>query len=334
MFNALLRPIRLLNREKYLPFIYPLVMPILNFLALKVPVYTYKDLGVYLLSVTCFQVALIIVIQKILYTTTYKEPVKWLIAFVLGCITLFIFLFTELNFFHFIAPINPNKVLFSMRTALSIPLLIALIASIKSAAERKRLVIDNKMLENENAQAQLNLLLQQINPHFLFNCLTVLQAMARSKDERTDAFIEKLGDVYRQTLKTDKGTVTLKEELDFFNAYMYLMGLRQEKAIFVDVQVSDEALTHRLPVFSLQLLAENCIKHNIVSASKPLTIRLYQKNPKSLTLENNLQPKFVKNESFGIGIKNLKKRYVLEGIANGMQIEKSETMYSTTIKLF
>ena len=158
--------------------------------------------------------------------------------------------------------------------------------------------------------------------------------MVRSKDARTEDFVLKLGDVFRQTLKTETGTVTCKEELDFFKAYMYLMTLRQENAIFVDVQVSDEALTYRLPSFALQLLAENCIKHNIVSTAKPLSIRLYQKDPKSLTMSNNYQPKAVQSESFGIGINNIKKRYALEGISHGVQIEQNETFYSTTLKLF
>jgi LytS/YehU family sensor histidine kinase len=177
-------------------------------------------------------------------------------------------------------------------------------------------------------------LLQQINPHFLFNSFTVLQAMVRSKDTRTEEFVLKLEDVFKQTLKTEKGTVTLQEELDFFNSYMYLMDLRQENAFVVDIQVAEEALAYRLPSFALQLLAENCIKHNVASASRPLSIRLYQKDPKSLTIANNYQPKSAAIESFGIGIENIKKRYRLEGVQQGVLIEQNETTYSTTIKLF
>jgi two-component system, LytTR family, sensor kinase len=323
------------NREKYLPYIYPLLMPILTLYAFRIPVHSLQDALRYWLFTGFLQFILLVVIQKTIYSTPYKQPIRWLIASCVGTIIIFFYFWGEHNFFHFTAQFAyPQKWLPVMRTSLNIPILIALVESIKSAAERKRILIDNLMLENENAKAQLNLLLQQINPHFLFNCLTVLQGMVRAEDSRTEAFIIKLGDVYRQTLKKDKGTVTLQEELDFFNAYMYLMGLRQQNAVFVDVQVSDEALVYHLPVFSLQLLAENCIKHNIVSLSKPLTIRLYQKDAKSLTIENNYQPKTQKKESFGIGINNLKKRYALAGIVKGVQIEQNETMYSTTIKLF
>ncbi len=322
------------NLEKYLPFLYPLLMPIITLFAFKIPFQTFENALWYWLFTGFIDFIILVLVQKAVYSTAYSKTIRWLIVCVIGWLFILVYLFLEYNIFHFTAAFRqPNTWFTALKTSLNIPILIALIESIKSAAERKRIHIDNIALENENAKAQFNLLLQQINPHFLFNCLTVLQAMARKKDVRTEEFIVKLGDVYRQTLKTDKGMVTLKEELDFFNAYMYLMTLRQEEAIFVEVQVSDESLAYRLPAFSLQLLAENCIKHNIVSEAKPLYVRLYQKDPKTLTISNNYQPKTVKSESFNIGIKNLKKRYALEGIAEGVQIEQNEKIYSTTIKL-
>jgi two-component system, LytTR family, sensor kinase len=323
------------NKEKYLPYFYPLLMPIFTAFTTQMPVLTFHDLLKHWLFTGFIQIVLLILVQKAVYSTAYNKPVRWLIVSFVGGLVILFLVFLVLPFFQIkIIFVSTNKWIVAMRLVLNIPVLIALLESIKSAAERKRIHIDNVALENENAKAQFNLLLQQINPHFLFNCFTVLQAMVRSKDTRTEAFIIKLAEVYRQSLKTETGTVTLKEELDFFNAYMFLMTLRQEEAIFVDVQVSDESLAYRLPAFSLQLLAENCIKHNIVSEANPLHIRLYQKDPKTLTISNNFQPKAVKNESFNIGIKNLKKRYALEGILQGVQIENTETIYSTTIKLF
>jgi two-component system, LytTR family, sensor kinase len=323
------------NRGKYLPFLYPLLMPIITLFAFKIPFQTFEDALRYWLFTGFLHFIVLVLVQKAVYSTAYTKIVRWLIVYVIGWLFILVYLFLEYNFFHFTVTFrHQNMWVTAFRTSQNIPILIALVESIKSAAERKRINIDNIALENENAKAQFNLLLQQINPHFLFNCFTVLQAMVRSKDTRTEAFIVKLADVYRQSLKTDKGTVTLQEELDFFNAYMFLMTLRQENSIFMDVQVSDESLAYHLPAFSLQLLAENCIKHNIVSEAKPLSIRLYQKDLKSLTISNNYQPKAIKNESFGIGIENLKKRYALEGIVQGVHIEKNETVYSTTIKLF
>jgi sensor histidine kinase YesM len=323
------------NREKYLPYLFPLIMPIVFRIITPLTIPTFQDTLRFLLFTGFLQFILLALIQKIIYTTAYKQPISWFIASIIGILVVFTYYFLEYKVFHLTTRFTTvNKWIPVMRTLVAIPILITLVESTKSAAERKRILIDNKILENENAKAQLNILLQQINPHFLFNCFTVLQAMVRSKDTRTEEFVLKLEDVFQETLKTETGTATLQEELDFFNSYMYLMDLRQENAFLVDVQVSEEALAYRLPSFALQLLAENCIKHNVVSASKPLSIRLYQKEPKSLTIENNYQPKPVKNESFGIGIENLKKRYRLEGIQNGIVIEQNETTYSTTIKLF
>jgi two-component system, LytTR family, sensor kinase len=322
------------NRERYLPYFYPLTMPILLRYASPIPISSFQDALRFYLFLGLLLIILLVSFQKILYSKVSKQPIRWFIASILGFSIIFGYYFLENNYFHFTARFaNPNKWIPTTRAMLNIPVLIALLESIKSAAERKRIHIDNIALENENAKAQFNLLLQQINPHFLFNCLSVLQAMARSKDKRTEEFIVKLGEVYQQTLKTDKGMVTLKEELDFFNAYMYLMTMRQEEAIFVEVEVPERSLGLHLPAFSLQLLAENCIKHNIVSEANPLFIHLYQKDPKTLTITNNYQPKAIKSESFNIGIKNLKKRYELENIAQGVLIEQTETNYSTTIKL-
>ncbi len=247
----------------------------------------------------------------------------------------FFYLSLEFHVFHLAqGVISPLFLITFLRNLMHIFILITLIGSIKSIKERAKFNSDNISLQTENVKAQFNLLLQQVNPHFLFNSLTTLQAMVRSKDVRTKDFIVKLGDVYRQTLKAEKRTVTLKEELDFFNSYMYLMRLRQEEAIFLEVHVLDASLAYHLPVFSLQLLAENCIKHNIVSKAQPLYIRLYQKDAKSITISNNYQPKALKSESFGIGINNLKKRYALAGIEDGVSIKQDETIYETTIKLF
>jgi two-component system, LytTR family, sensor kinase len=323
------------NKALYYPYLYPILMPLLTMHTIRDNLSSFEDVFRYWAFTGFLQLLHLIFIQKTLYSKSYTKIVRWLIAIIGGLLIIWVYVLLDNHFLQVIEKFRfANNYAHIVRYITGIFLLIAIIEGVKSATERRKLIFNNIMLENENAQAQLNLLLQQINPHFLFNCLTVLQAMARSKDTRTGDFIAKLGDVYHQTLKTDKGTVTLREELDFFHSYMYLMNLRQENAFLVDVQVSDEALSYKLPCFSLQLLAENCVKHNIVSASKPLSIRLYQKDLKSLTIENNYQPKAVKSESFGIGIKNLKKRYALEGIEQGVLIEQTEITYSTTLKLF
>jgi two-component system, LytTR family, sensor kinase len=209
-----------------------------------------------------------------------------------------------------------------------------IIEGIKWTKAREQSKIEHLMLQAENIEAQFNLLIQQVNPDFLIHSLTTFQTMVRTDDPQGDDYILKLADVYRQTLKKERSPVPLQEELAFLRSYLFLMMYGQEEAITFDANVSDESLDYHLPIFSLQLLGENCIKHNVFSKNQPLHIQLFQKDPKSITITNNYQPKAIPTESFGVGIDNLKMRYTLAGIADAVMIEQNETIYSATIKLF
>jgi two-component system, LytTR family, sensor kinase len=209
-----------------------------------------------------------------------------------------------------------------------------IIEAIKWTKAREQSKIENLMLQTENIETQFNLLIQQVNPDFLFHSLTTLQTMVRTNDPQGDDYILKLADVYRQTLKKERSAVSLQEELAFLKSYLFLMMYGQEEAITIDINVSDASSGYHLPVFSLQLLGENCIKHNVFSRAQPLHIHLFQKDPQSITIANNYQPKAFPSESFGVGIENLKMRYALAGIEDAVCIEQNDTTYSTTIKLF
>ena len=158
--------------------------------------------------------------------------------------------------------------------------------------------------------------------------------MVRSHDSQSEEYILRLSDVYRQILQNRESTVvSLQEELEFLQSYIYLMKLRHEDALNFDIHISDESLQLKIPIFSLQLLIENCIKHNIASESKPLYIRLFQNNLNSITISNNYQPKKSENLSFGLGTDNLRARYELLGLKDGVQIMQNDTEYSTTLQL-
>ncbi|MBL7784978.1 MAG: histidine kinase [Chitinophagales bacterium] len=322
------------NEEKYLPFLYPVLMPLLTLNSFKIPVSSAQEALSYWLFTGFIQFILVCVIRKMVYTTTYYPIVRWLIAAFVCVSIIVIYVFLEYNYLHFTkAFANPNPWINVSRYSINIPILIALVESIKAFQERSTFNTNNIQLQSENTKAQFNLLLQQVNPHFLFNSLTTLQAMVRAKDTHTEEFIIKLKEVFQQTLKKEKGTVTLKEELEFFNAYMYLITLRQGSSVMLDVSIANQSLSYQIPTYTLQLLAENCIKHNIASEANPLMILVYQKDPKSVTVANNYQPKKRKVESFGIGISNLKQRYALAGIEDGVLITQDENIYETTVKL-
>ena len=227
------------------------------------------------------------------------------------------------------------QLLFALRFFLAAILIITIIQSLRSAKEREHFRNKNILLQAENLEAQLDQLRQQVNPHFLFNCLSTLLSMVRQNDPQSEEYILKLSDVYRQILqKRESAVVTLGEELEFLKAYIYLLKLRHENALSVEIKIIDESLQYSLPAFALQLLVENCIKHNIVSGAHPLNIQLFQPEVSIIIVSNNFQPKSTTDESFGMGTENLKIRYELLGITDGIKIEQTETDYSTTLKLF
>jgi two-component system, LytTR family, sensor kinase len=210
---------------------------------------------------------------------------------------------------------------------------IIFIESVKWSSEREKAQIENLTLQGENIEAKFKLLREQVNPEFLFQCLTTLQTMVRSDDPQTEGYILKLANVYRQTLRKEQNVVRLREELALLQSYMFLMRYGRENAVSYEVDVSEASLNYQLPVFALQLLGDNCIKHNVFSESQPLHIRIFQKDARSITMTNNYQRNEVP-KAFGIGIEHLEMRYALEGIDNAVFIEKEETTYSATLKLF
>lgn len=153
-----------------------------------------------------------------------------------------------------------------------------------------------------------NALQDQLNPHFLFNTLSVLKSMIRYDPEAAVTFTQNFTDTYRYVLQNrDRITVPLSEELEFIHSYLALHKERLGDALTVEFNLDESLNKHKLPPLSLQLLIENAIKHNIASKGEPLKIKLFT-NGESVCVENNYQPKET-SYSTSKGIKNLIKRY-------------------------
>jgi LytS/YehU family sensor histidine kinase len=166
-----------------------------------------------------------------------------------------------------------------------------------------------EQIRTDNLNAQYELLKQQINPHFLFNSLNTLKSMIDIKDENSGDFVVRLADFYRFTLDNRKmDLIPLKKELAILDAYVFLLTSRFEDGIEFKIDIPEEILNSHIPPFTLQLLCENCIKHNIVSLAHPLVIKLYSEDG-YIIIENNFQPKNIPQESAGIGIENIRERY-------------------------
>ena len=173
----------------------------------------------------------------------------------------------------------------------------------------QQIQLELEKVKSDNLGAQFELLKQQINPHFLFNSLNTLKSMAETKDSETVDFIMKLSDFYRFTLESRKSDlITVQEEMKIIDSYIFLQKARFGDGITLTKELNDDVLKTLIPPFTLQLLVENCIKHNIVSQSKPLHIRIYNSENK-IVIENPVQKKMTTEDSLGIGLDNVKLRY-------------------------
>jgi LytS/YehU family sensor histidine kinase len=186
--------------------------------------------------------------------------------------------------------------------------------------------------EKQQITAQFESLKNQLDPHFLFNSLNVLNGLIEESPKKASMFTTDLSKIYRYVLEQkDKSLVSLQDELTFSRAYLNLLSLRFEAGIQIDLQINAEQHTGCILPLSLQLLIENAIKHNIISVRKPLLLKIYRKN-NYLYVENNLQKKKVLHDHSGIGLKNIQERYAI--LSNlSVHLQETDILFSVGLPI-
>ena len=165
-------------------------------------------------------------------------------------------------------------------------------------------------LQHQNVETELAALKAQIDPHFFFNSLNSLNVLIRENTKEALAFVDHLSQSFRYILENkEQKLVTVREELAFLESYLFMMEKRFASGLVVNIRIADDLCARRIPQFALQLLVENAVKHNQVSARHPLTIDIYGE-PEHIVVKNNLQKK-QSAKGYGIGLANLSKRYQL-----------------------
>lgn len=187
--------------------------------------------------------------------------------------------------------------------------IIVLLLSNRTLKANQSLKQEAARLQIENTEAKYDALQSQLNPHFLFNSLNTLIAEIKYNPDNAVRFTRHLSNVYRYVLQChDRHLVTLGEELTFLDSFIFLHKVRLGDCLICEIDIPDNLLECEIPPLTLQLLAENVIKHNRVSQSKPMTISITASKD-SITVSNPIAPKkHVPNESSGIGLRNLSTR--------------------------
>ncbi len=171
---------------------------------------------------------------------------------------------------------------------------------------------ENLRLKQESLRSQLNALKSQINPHFLFNTLNVLTSLIRVNPELSEKYVEQLSKIYRYILEfKSEELIMLNNELEFIQSYMFLLNIRFEKKLQVEIDPTLYQVEAKIPHLTLQMLIENAVKHNAFSVKSPLIIRIWIDDENNVNVINNLQPRTFKEGSTGTGLKNIAERYKL-----------------------
>jgi hypothetical protein len=160
-------------------------------------------------------------------------------------------------------------------------------------------------------ESELQSLKLQIDPHFVFNNLSVLSELILEDQQVGYNYAESFARIYRYLLvNAKKDIIPLEDELSFLDSYMYLIENRLGGGVIFRIDVNPEHWSLYMPPLTLQMLVENALKHNQTNKKNPLEIRIYsQKN--SLVVANKLLPVGKIQESSGIGISNIIRRYKL-----------------------
>ena len=170
--------------------------------------------------------------------------------------------------------------------------------------------IERLRQERDQLELQFEALKSQLSPHYLFNCLNTISSLIHRSAMQTEDFIRRMAKTFQYVLNNDKKKlVTIGEEIAFVKSYNYLLKVRFENQLRLDIELEKDILDCLIPPLTLQLLMENAVKHNLIDENHSLVVRIYSEGPDFLIIENSKSGIPQVKESFNIGLENIRKRY-------------------------
>lgn len=236
-------------------------------------------------------------------------------------------LLTFLTVFFLILIINPVKTHIGfgidqprhhdevlLRSFFSAVLVLVSVFLMRLIYQKQTYELENEKLTTESLQSQFESLKNQVSPHFLFNSLTALKILIQETPKLAGQYVDHLSQVLRYTLQSnEKRTVTLSEEMEFANSYLFLIKIRYDTNLIVKTEIDEKLKGLLLPPLTIQTLLENVVKHNEISKRNPLTIVIQTAENEILVVSNRIQEKLTPELGTGIGLTNLAKQFQLLG---------------------
>lgn len=203
----------------------------------------------------------------------------------------------------------------------------------KLLLQQSEISVEMERLKGEALAARYEVLVGQINPHFLFNSLNSLSMLVR--EGNSDAalkYIDQLSYTFRYTIRPDgRNVVSLDEEMKFLDAYRHLLEVRYADKLFFDVRIDESMRDWLLPALSLQPLVENAVKHNSITSAHPLTITISTEG-ETLVVRNPIVPKLDPEESTGIGLRNLTSRWSML-VGRSVEVSDNDGIFRVVLPL-
>ncbi|ULQ53167.1 sensor histidine kinase [Flavihumibacter fluvii] len=197
----------------------------------------------------------------------------------------------------------------------------------------KESVQERKQMEHLSMLTEFEILKNQVNPHFLFNCFNTLSSLIGEDKRRAEQFLDELSKVYRYLLRNNEdGLSTLENEIKFIQSYFLLLKTRYGESVQMNTDIDKKYSGYLLPSLSLQLLVENAVKHNILSKTNPLLIDILTTAGNQLVVNNNMQRRAVKAPGNKIGLENIRAKYQLLN-REGFQVMEDEHNYTVVLPL-
>lgn len=195
----------------------------------------------------------------------------------------------------------------------------------------RRSEIQAEQFRTEMQRYKYEALRAQLNPHFLFNSFNVLGDLIYEDADQAALFLQRLSNLYRYVLDSrDKELVPLERELEFAQAFSYLLETRFEGKLKVEIDVKGEGHEQLVPM-SLQLLIENAVKHNEVSKAHPLRVEVVREG-EWLVVRNPLRKRDVGDDSKGTGLANLEAQYARYS-DRGLQVKEGSVAFEVRVPI-
>jgi len=281
------------------------------------------------LSLTCivfiFWLINIFLISKVKKTNSAKRYIlSYSLTFTLQFLNILAVLFLDIKL------LPRGLIFYPLVPAIGINTIIIILSnSIILQFQKRNADLEIERLKVNNLEAQRLMLVQQLQPHFLFNALSTLKSLISENPSKAEDYTVRLSEFLRYSFQSKNNElVLLTDSIKFTGDYVELQKVRFGDSFDCKIDIPETELQKKVPIYAVQTLVENAIKHNAFNDKKPLFIQILM-DAGRLKVTNNLIPKKDKSNS-GTGLKNLNQRYKM--IAN-LEIEVTQTEHSFAVSI-